>query len=56
MNETPEVFCTHPLRDTEDLCGIVMARVFNPVGVTYKGNGFYTTDHKHVIRSHADVM
>ncbi|TET53370.1 MAG: hypothetical protein E3J54_04365 [Actinobacteria bacterium] len=27
-------------------CGGELARVFHPVGVIYKGSGFYTTDYK----------
>ncbi len=48
MEEKPEVCCP--------TCGAEMVRVFNPTSITYKGNGFYTTDYKHVIRSHSDVM
>jgi len=29
------------------VCGVVARRVFTPVGVHFKGTGFYNTDYKH---------
>jgi putative FmdB family regulatory protein len=29
-----------------DKCGYALVRVYSPVGVTFKGGGFYTTDNR----------
>lgn len=34
----PEYFC--------DKCGYALIRVYSPVGVTFKGGGFYKTDNR----------
>lgn len=49
MNESPEVGCP--------TCGGVMEKVVGQAfgGVVYKTNGFYTTDHKHVVKTQGDT-
>ena len=37
-DKEPDYFC--------EKCGNRIIRCFNPVGVTFKGNGFYKTDNR----------
>lgn len=43
--EKRQAFSEQPLRDCPECDGVVH-RVMQPVGVVFKGSGFYVTDHR----------
>ena len=43
--ERRQSFTDAPLTDCE-LCGGALRRVLQPVGIIFKGSGFYSTDHR----------
>lgn len=43
--EKRQAFSEPPLRDCPE-CNGVVHRVMQPVGVVFKGSGFYVTDHR----------
>ena len=58
MNETPEVHCENDAPDGSDAtCNERMEKVIGAGfgGNVFKGNGFYITDNKHVIKSQSDT-